>query len=168
VGGIVIRQARPGDGPGLTSLHLDTAATLCQLDGSRFKLPATDGMAAWIDADLATVGEAWSCFVAEEGGRIVGQVEAKVHAPLDSAAYQTMSDLAGIRGEVNSLGVLESHRRRGIGTLLMGAAEQWLRGRGARVVILDTLLRSPESVPFYESIGYEQVSVVFERRLSME
>ena len=47
----------------------------------------------------------------------------------------------------------------------MAAAEEWLRGHGASVVILDTFLRSPESVPFYESIGYERVSVIFERRL---
>jgi GNAT superfamily N-acetyltransferase len=147
-------------------VHFDTAATLCQLDGSRFKLPHTDGMAEWIDADLATIGEAWNCFVAEEGGRIVGQVEVKVHGPLDSAPYQTMSCLAGIRGEVNSLGVLASHRRSGIGKALMEAAEDWLKDRGARVVILDTLMRSLESVPFYDSIGYERVSIIFERPLS--
>lgn len=164
VGGIVIRQAHPGDGQGLADVHLNTAATLHQLDRSRFKLPDTDGMAEWIDADLATIGEEWNCFVAEEAGRIVGQVEAKVHAPLDSARYQTMSNLAGIRGEVNSLGVLKSHRRRGIGKALMAAAEDWLKDRGARVVILDTWLRSPESVPFYDSIGYERVSIIFERR----
>jgi GNAT superfamily N-acetyltransferase len=76
-----------------------------------------------------------------------------------------MSHLAFPRGEVNSLGVLSSHRRRGIGTALMAAAEEWLRARGAGVVVLNTYLRSPESVPFYDSIGYERVSIVFERRL---
>jgi hypothetical protein len=33
-------------------------------------------MGTWIDADLATMGDAWICFVAEEDGAIVGQVEA--------------------------------------------------------------------------------------------
>jgi ribosomal protein S18 acetylase RimI-like enzyme len=165
VKGISIRQARRGDGRGLADLHLDTAATLREMDPSRFRVPDTDGMAEWIDADLATMGAGWVCFVAEEGGLIVGQVEAKVHPPLDSARYQTMSDLAGTRGEVNSLGVLSSHRRRGIGRALMAAAQEWLRARGASVVVLDTYLRSPESVPFYDSIGYERVSIVFERRL---
>jgi ribosomal protein S18 acetylase RimI-like enzyme len=162
----VIRRARPGDGEGLTALHLDTAASLRRLDPSRFKVPDADGMAEWIDADLATAGTDWNCFVAvEEDGRIVGQVEAKLHAPLDSAGFQTMVDLGDVRGEVNSLGVLASHRRRGIARALMTAVEDWLGERGARVVTLDTFLRSPDSVPFYESIGYERVSVIFERRL---
>lgn len=161
----MIRQARKGDGAGIAALHLDTAASLESIDPSRFKIPDVEGMADWIDGDMATVGTDWNCFVALEDGRIVGQVEAKLHAPFESSRFQTMADLGDVRGEVNSLGVLTSHRRRGIGKALMEAAEEWLRGRGARVVTLDTFLRSPESVPFYESIGYERISVIFERRL---
>ena len=161
----MIRQARQGDGKGIADLHLDTAASLRLLDPDRFKLPETDGMAEWVDADLESVGTDWICFVAVEDDRIVGQVEAKLHAPFESARFQTIAELGGMRGEINSLGVLTSHRRRGIGKALMEAAEEWLRGRGARVVMLDTFLRSPDSVPFYESLGYERVSVIFERRL---
>ena len=161
----MIRQARKGDGAGIAALHLDTAASVESIDPSRFKIPDVEGMADWIDGDMATVGTDWNCFVALEDGRIVGQVEAKLHAPFESSRFQTMADLGDVRGEVNSLGVLTSHRRRGIGKALMEAAEEWLRGRGARVVTLDTFLRSPESVPFYESIGYERISVIFERRL---
>ena len=87
---------------------------------------------------------------------------------MDSARYQTMSDLVDVRGEVNFLGVLERCRRRGIARALMAAAEGWLKDHGARVVTLDTLMRSPESVPFYDSIGYERVSIIFERRLSFD
>ena len=162
---IVVRRARPGDGRGLANLHLDTAGTLRALDRRRFRIPDVDGMAEWIEEDLTTVGNEWVCFVAEDGGRLVGQVEAKIHPPLNSARYQTMSDLAFTRGEVNSLGVVSTHRRRGIGRALMAEAESWLRARGAKVIVLDTFLRSPESVPFYDSIGYERVSIVFERRL---
>jgi ribosomal protein S18 acetylase RimI-like enzyme len=79
-----------------------------------------------IDSDLATVGQDWNCFVAVEDRRIVGQVEAKLHAPFGSARFQTMADLGDLRGEVNSLGVLASRRRRGIGKALMAAAEDWL------------------------------------------
>jgi GNAT superfamily N-acetyltransferase len=165
VGEVVIRQARSGDGRGIADLHLDTASSLHVLDPNRFKLPESNGMPEWIDADLATVGTDWNCFVAVEDGRIVGQVEAKLHPPVEPARFQTIAELGDVRGEVNSLGVLSSHRRRGIGQAPMEAAEEWLRGRGASVVILDTFLRSPESVPFYESIGYERVSVIFERRL---
>jgi len=163
--GLVIRQARRGDGAGIAALHMDTAASLQRIDPSRFKIPDIRGMAEWIDHDLTSVGTDWNCFVATEDGGIVGQVEAKLHAPFESARFQTLADLGDVRGEVNSLGVLTSHRRRGIGKALMEAAEGWLRERGARVVTLDTFLRSPDSVPFYESIGYDRISVIFERRL---
>jgi GNAT superfamily N-acetyltransferase len=162
-GDVRIRLARPGDGSGLTELHLDTAITLRGWDSARFKVPDVDGMAEWIDADLETAGEECICFVAEVDGRIVGQVEARVHPPLESARYQTVANLGLIRGEVNSLGVVSTHRRRGIGRALMAEAERWLKDRGAGVIVLDTFLRSPESGPFYDALGYERVSVVFER-----
>jgi ribosomal protein S18 acetylase RimI-like enzyme len=165
VDGLVIRQARPGDGKGLADLHLDTAASLRLLDPSRFRLPDADGMAEWIDGDLATVGGDWCCFVAVEEDRIVGQIEAKLHAPLDSARYQTIIELENVRGEVNSLGVLSSHRRRGIGQALMAAAEEWLKARGARVVILDTFLRSQESCAVLRVDGVRTRIRIFERDL---
>ena len=84
--------------------------------------------------------------------------------PLDSARYQVIATLGQVRGEVNSLGVLKSHRRRGIGRALMERAERWLADRGAVVIELDTLAESPESVPFYEAIGYRPRSMIFERK----
>ena len=163
--GVTIRQARVGDGQALAELHLDTAATLHELDPSRFRMPDTEGMADWIDRDLATMGDEWICLVAEENQRIVGQVEAKVHPPIESARFQVMTDLGSLRGEVNSLGVLSGHRRRGIGASLMSEVERWLRDQGVRVIVLDTYLASPESVPFYDAIGYRRASIIFERRL---
>ena len=51
----MIRQARRGDGTGIAALHLDTAASLQRIEPSRFKIPDVDGMADWIDGDMATV-----------------------------------------------------------------------------------------------------------------
>lgn len=48
---------------------------------------------------------------------------------------------------MNSLGVLASHRRQGIGRSLMEHAERWLADRGVNLVELDTLASSPESGP---------------------
>jgi hypothetical protein len=44
-------------------------------------------------------------------------------------------------------------------------AERWLADQGAVVIELDTLAESPESVPFYEAIGYRPRSIIFERRM---
>ena len=46
----------------------------------------------------------------------------------------------------------------------MEHAERWLADRGAVVIELDTLAESPESVPFYEAIGYRPRSIIFERK----
>ena len=159
-----IRPARPGDGAGLASLHVAGGKDYLELDPTRFRVPDEGGFAAWLDNNLASSGGSWICLVAEEDGRIVGQVEARLLPPMDSARYQVIAALGQVRGEVNSLGVLKSHRRRGIGRALMEYAERWLADRGAVVIELDTLATSTESVPFYEAIGYRPRSIVFERR----
>ena len=45
----------------------------------------------------------------------------------------------------------------------MVRAEEWLAGRGARVIKLDTFIQSPESVPFYDAVGYKRTSIIYER-----
>ena len=162
--GWTIRPARPGDGAGIAPLHVAGGKDYLELDPTRFRIPDEDGLAEWLDGDLVSSGGSWICFVAEEDGRIVGQVEARLLAPMDSARYQVVAALGQVRGEVNSLGVLKSHRRRGIGRALMEQAERWLAERGAVMIELDTLAESPESVPFYEAIGYRPRSIIFERR----
>jgi hypothetical protein len=47
----------------------------------------------------------------------------------------------------------------------MAEVEGWLKARGARVILLDTFLRSPESIPFYDAIGYTRTSIIFEKRV---
>jgi ribosomal protein S18 acetylase RimI-like enzyme len=162
--GWTIRPAPPGDGVGLASLHVAGGKDYLELDPTSFRVPDENGLVEWLDQDLTSSGGSWICFVAEEGGRIVGQVEARLLPPMDSARYQLITALGQIRGEVNSLGVLKSHRRRGIGSALMEHAGRWLADRGAVVIELDTLAESPESVPFYEAIGYRPRSIIFERR----
>src|ERR1044071_232448 len=161
--GVTIRPARPGDGHGLVLLHLDTAESLRQLDPSRFRIPDVEGFAEWLDAELEAMGTTRICFVAEEDGQVLGQVEANIAPPMASARYQTMTKLGSPRGEGNSLGVLSARRRRGIATALMAEAEKWLWGRGVRVIHLDTFIRSPDSVPFYDALGYTRTGIIFER-----
>ena len=161
--GWIVREAHVGDGEGLATLHLDTSREYLRLDPDRFRLPDRDGLAEWIDDDLRTKGEDWICFVATDGEQIVGQVEARLVPPMETARFQSVKSLGATRGYVNSLGVLISHRRRGIGRALMDHAERWLVDRGAVLVELDTLAMSPDSVPFYESLGYEPRTLIFER-----
>jgi GNAT superfamily N-acetyltransferase len=56
--------------------------------------------------------------------------------------------------------------RRGVGTKLMRAAEEWGKDCGATLVCLDTWVDSPVSVPFYEEgLGYSRRQVGFRKRL---
>lgn len=55
---------------------------------------------------------------------------------------------------VNNLWVADAHRRVGIGTQLMRAAEDEGRRRGARSACVDTL--SSQAPGFYAELGYEE------------
>ena len=88
-----VRQARVGDGAGLAEVHLETARGYLDLDldPARFQMPSRDGLAEWLDEDLKSMGEQWVCFVAVDDGRIVGQIEAHLVPPMDTARYQAIA-----------------------------------------------------------------------------
>jgi ribosomal protein S18 acetylase RimI-like enzyme len=58
--------------------------------------------------------------------------------------------------EVQNLYVLESHRRRGIGTLLTGAAEERVQARGFDRIALEVDVDDPGPRALYEKLGYRQ------------
>lgn len=72
----------------------------------------------------------------------------------------------GHRGWVNYLAVAESHRRRGLGRLLMAEAERALTGRGCPKLNLQVRSSNTEVLAFYARLGYAQDDAVsFGRRL---
>ncbi len=66
----------------------------------------------------------------------------------------------GHRGWVYYLAVQPNLRRSGLGSQLMHASEQWLRGRGVPKVNLMVRTTNVAVVAFYESLGYEDGQVV--------
>ena len=68
----------------------------------------------------------------------------------------------GHRGWIYSVAVSPSHRRQGIGSKLMAAAEQALIGRGCMKINLQILEGNRSVAEFYESLGY-----AVEKRFSM-
>jgi ribosomal protein S18 acetylase RimI-like enzyme len=69
------------------------------------------------------------------------------------------------RLSVDALAVAERFRRQGVGRMLMEAAERWGRRRGAELVVLDTWIDSPLSVPFYDALGYRRRQIKFDKPL---
>ena len=165
--GIVIRPARAGDAHELARNWIDTARHLVELDPNAFKVPSTDGLVEFVEELLERPRSDDSVWlVAEADGRVIRDVSAHLERPDEAAAYQVVGYLDNVRVHVDALGVAEAYRRRGVGTGLMRAVEQWARDRGAVYALLDTYATSPLSVPFYErGLGYRRRSIVFEKRL---
>ncbi len=162
---LVVRRARVGDGSELVRLWLDEAAHLVGLEPEGFRQPNTDGLAELFDERLAEERPGTAHFVAELDGRLVGAVLVRLIEPMANAERQIIRDLAETRAEIPSLGVESASRRKGIGRRLMGEAEAWAQHRGATKVTLSTYARSPLSNPFYQSLGYTPVSIVYQRKL---
>ncbi|MDI9246567.1 GNAT family N-acetyltransferase [Marinobacter sp. CHS3-4] len=61
----------------------------------------------------------------------------------------------GFISEITGLVVRSSHRRSGIGLLLVNAAEDWSRNLGLTRVLVRSNVRRLESHKFYPSIGFD-------------
>ena len=168
---VLIRDARVGDGEGMTTCWLDFGRYYATISPEHFRVPDVDGQAAEFDAATARrihQADADKCmFVAETNGRVVGFIGARIAQPMDTAPRQGMRESSQVRVEITVLAVAEAYRRQGIGTRLMAAAEKWARGRGAVLATVDTYVGSYLSVPFYlNRMRYDIQSLRFLKRLS--
>jgi ribosomal-protein-alanine N-acetyltransferase len=59
-----------------------------------------------------------------------------------------------------TIDVLKAWRRRGVGSLLMEAAEQWAHNHGLRVIGLETAQDNFAAQRFYEARGYRKVDEI--------
>ena len=164
---IVVREYRSGDADGIARIARENGAYYAQLAPELFKQPDDEGFAEFIDAD----GE-WRdaptnlALVAEVGGEVAGYLEASIQSPLDTARWQGQRDLGEPRLFVNYVGTADAHKRTGVATRLVEAAEEWGRAQGATVAICDTFVGSALSIPFWEKrMGYVPRAVVFRKRL---
>jgi ribosomal protein S18 acetylase RimI-like enzyme len=81
-------------------------------------------------------------WVAEEGGDIVGFLIA------DRQPRKV--------GHIVTIDVVEPSRRRGVGSKLMDAAEQWAWEQGLRLIYLETAEDNLEAQRFYMARGYRR------------
>jgi GNAT superfamily N-acetyltransferase len=164
--GPVVRVARPGDGEGCARAWLDAARYYMEIEPDAFQIPAEDGLAEWFEELNAEPGPDGLTLVATVAGEVAGFVTAAFQPPAASAARQLTKAATLPRVHVDAVVVSQPYRRAGVGTALMAAVEDWARGRGAAMISLDTNLRSPLSVPFYEDrMSYYRHGVIFRKLL---
>jgi ribosomal protein S18 acetylase RimI-like enzyme len=104
----------------------------------------------WVeDAVDSNGGESRVVFVAEEDGEVVGFVTASTrrHFAGDLDAY------------VGELAVDRRAEGRGVGRMLMAAAEEWGRTQGFAYITLDTGAANAHARAFYRALGYEEEDV---------
>lgn len=95
-------------------------------------------------------GGAGAFFIAEHGSEVVGIATVRLLATRGVSFL-----LPRTWGQVDTLGVAEAWRGRGIGRRLMEAAERWSRQRGATEVQLSVWDFNKDALAFYEATGYE-------------
>jgi GNAT superfamily N-acetyltransferase len=93
-------------------------------------------------------GSQYAVFVAElPGGQIIGWIGAYLFRSVETASY----------AEINGLVVEQAIRSRGIGELLLTAAEEWARSIGCDAISVRSNVERDRAHRFYTNNGYEHV-----------
>lgn len=124
-----------------------------ELDGA----DASSVVALWAEARLT---RPWNDAAKDFQRALDGTTSAVLGLKQDSELLGTvMVGHDGHRGWVYYLAVAAAHQRKGIGSELMSAAEEWLRKVGAVKVHLMVRSENHSVLNFYGSVGYETSDV---------
>ncbi|MGE5227756.1 MAG: N-acetyltransferase family protein [Planctomycetaceae bacterium] len=144
---VAIRAARPEDAHAIAEVHVEGWRWAYRglvpdtyLDG--LDVDARERM--WAES-LAHPGDAWGCFVADEGGRVVGFVGC---GPPDDAEAPTGA------GEVYAIYVSQEVQGTGVGRALFVRAEAALAEHRFRTGVLWVLEANHLARRFYERAGW--------------
>jgi ribosomal-protein-alanine N-acetyltransferase len=85
------------------------------------------------------------CLIAEEDAKIAGFLISEENPPL---------------GHIITLDIAPSHRRRGVGSLLLAENEAHMVFRGVRTVLLETATTNEAGIAFWERHGYRREAVL--------
>jgi GNAT superfamily N-acetyltransferase len=162
---IHLRRGTAKDAGALVRLSLESSSYYSRLAPELFAAGEQEGFDEWLAAEWDD-GPNTLALVAEIEAEIAGYLEATIQEPPAWGRFFGSRDLHVRRLFINAVLTSEVHRRRGVATRLVEAAENWGRDRGATVVLLDTFYDSPVSVPFWEKrMGYSRRAIIFRKPL---
>lgn len=121
---------------------------------------AYDGSKLYADLEKIISHDGSALFVAKVAGQVVGFAEVYVRQDEPNPARVSRT-----YGHLQSLMVDEGFRRRGVGTRLVKAAEQWARAKGAAEMQLQTWEFATGPLAFYEHGGYRTLRRTLVREL---
>jgi RimJ/RimL family protein N-acetyltransferase len=136
-----VRHAEPKDAARLVQLAQEIGA-----EDEGWLITAGDWRSAWDERRyLRTVRRHRDAavLVAETNGTVIGRLSI---ARDSHPASEHVADLGVM--------VDREHRRRGVGTALMAAAEEWARGAGIRKIELHVFPHNEPALALYERLGY--------------
>lgn len=169
---IDIREPRMADAKGVGRAWDDAREYYSDLDPDAFVPPNRSDTELGVAFCERLIEEASKpnrfVAVADRDGEAIGFITASLLEATDTSGRQLMRSEAEQRARIDALVVQRSHWRRGAGRALVEAAERWAHAAGASQVTLNTYAKSPVSVPFYKSLGYEGRGIVFLKPMSDE
>lgn len=149
----MIRRATKLDEEIAGRLWYDLLQLQGRLDG-RFA-PSEDAMKRWTNDFPAWLDRlSRRIYVAEVDGTVRGFVTAEQWAPAP-----IFEDKPGVY--VNELYVEEGYRRKGLGTELVKAVQEWAEEIGAHQMRAGVLVRNQEGGEFWKKLGGEAISQTF-------
>ena len=153
--GCIVRELRhPEDREGWVDVLMDSAAHHALIDPDPIGLPWSEEYIR-TEFDQIQPSDDGLMLVAEQDGRVVGVLSAVLRK----------QPLLGFSVYINMVSVLASRRGQGIGTHLMGVAEDWARERGATSMALDTLVTNDGARRLYERLRFRDRAVIMGKRL---
>jgi GNAT superfamily N-acetyltransferase len=167
---ITIRGARLEDAAALARIHADVARYYVGPAADYFQLSDLEGASEELGE---SAGEPILRLVAETDGEVVAALVARLVDSDEEAdgetGLQTSNNAPLVRTArllIEYLATAPDSRRRGVGTLLVEAAETWGRDAGASIAETSAYHGSALSVPFWEErMGYEERSVNLQKDL---
>lgn len=165
---VTLRAATLGDADSLAECWVEFARYYVDQAPDRFRVPAEEGLSEWLASQISAVeaedDALW--LVAERLGSVVGYVRAEISRPAPDAHRQMMREVQDSLLWVHGLFVKGPLRRSGVGTILMDAAADWAKSRGATQGVVISFAGDTPALRFYETrMGYERNTIGFWRQL---